>query len=372
MAAHTYEYDYMGGWGGREHRSEHGPGRGGAAGDCSALRSLTFSSVDSDVFEMDGPIHVNCMTGANPWPTAGQSNAAQAQAIQMLARPTSESSVQREAADEWFSSWLNTNTSLNATGESGADNADAICVDQWIRLPRDSDASSCAAGCSTPSVASGTLSLVREDSGHDETPEVFTSTDADWTPNKTEKRAALRLSARHANPEPRGEAVASSTPPLPSSAPRARHAVSSRVSSRGRGAGANHARQSISKTTKKVNQKRRFACTWPKCVYASDRKANLGRHWCTHTGEKPFKCKTCDYASADEGAMTRHENRHNGIHNIRCKYPGCDWSTTEPSNYKRHMWAQGHDAEMTKNENARRWARPSAGAGAWAGVTCRL
>ena len=341
MAALACAYD----WGGREHCSEHGPGGAAAAGGCgSTLRS--FSSVDSEVFEMDGPIHVNCMTGANPSaPTAVRSN--DAQAIQMLASPTGEStSVQSEAADEWFGSWFNTNTSLNATGESGADNADAICFDQWISLPRDSDASSCAAGCSTPSVASGTL--VREDSGHDETPEVFTSTDADWTPNKTEKRAAL--SARHANPEPRGEAVVSSTPPLPSSAPWARHAApSSRASSRGRGARpqaarGNHARQSLlkrRKTTKKVNQEQRFACIWPECGYDSGRKANLVRHLRTHTGEKPFKCMTCNYVSADEGAMTRHENRHSGLHSTRCEYPGCEWSTTEPSNYKRHWLTHG-------------------------------
>ena len=45
---------------GREHRSEHRPG--GVAGGANTLRS--FSSFDSDVFEIDGPIHANAMNGA--------------------------------------------------------------------------------------------------------------------------------------------------------------------------------------------------------------------------------------------------------------------------------------------------------------------
>lgn len=37
-----------------------------------------------------------------------------------------------------------------------------------------------------------------------------------------------------------------------------------------------------------------------------------------HTGEKPLKCKTCNFSTRDPSSLHKHELRHNDVRMMKC------------------------------------------------------
>ena len=100
------------------------------------------------------------------------------------------------------------------------------------------------------------------------------------------------------------------------------------------------------------------------CGYTSERRGNVRRHFTArHTKDKPFSCAFCPCescntppccvspigenrglcvdrgadASADSGAVTRHERQHTGARPAKCDFPGCTYAAPDYSNPGRHL-----------------------------------
>ncbi len=52
-------------------------------------------------------------------------------------------------------------------------------------------------------------------------------------------------------------------------------------------------------------------------------------------GDKPYKCKDCDYSASDHNALRRHSFRHGGVKPYKCPY--CPYSAVQSTVYKLHM-----------------------------------
>jgi len=53
------------------------------------------------------------------------------------------------------------------------------------------------------------------------------------------------------------------------------------------------------------------------------------------TGEKPFHCDECEYATADHNSLRRHKMRHSGDKPYKC--PHCSYACIQSSTYKAHL-----------------------------------
>ena len=54
-----------------------------------------------------------------------------------------------------------------------------------------------------------------------------------------------------------------------------------------------------------------------------------------HSGEKPYKCNNCDYASAWAGDLKKHLKTHSGEKPYKCNH--CDYASVQTGNLKRHL-----------------------------------
>jgi hypothetical protein len=49
-------------------------------------------------------------------------------------------------------------------------------------------------------------------------------------------------------------------------------------------------------------------------------------HERTHSGERPYQCRFCDYRASQSGNMVAHERRHTGEKPYPCPYVVCGWT----------------------------------------------
>ena len=68
-----------------------------------------------------------------------------------------------------------------------------------------------------------------------------------------------------------------------------------------------------------------------KCGNSFNRSEQLRTHVKAHSGEKPFKCTQCDYASVQSSTLRRHMKTHTGEKPHKCNQ--CDYASA----YHRHL-----------------------------------
>jgi uncharacterized C2H2 Zn-finger protein len=79
-----------------------------------------------------------------------------------------------------------------------------------------------------------------------------------------------------------------------------------------------------------------FKCTL--CNYASVEISKLRRHFRSHTGERPFKCEECGKCFADSFHLKRHRFSHTGEKPYEC--PECHARFTQHGSLKMHIMQQ--------------------------------
>ena len=77
-------------------------------------------------------------------------------------------------------------------------------------------------------------------------------------------------------------------------------------------------------------------------------------HERTHTGEKPFKCRFCDFRSAQGGNVRIHERRHTGEKPYTCPY--CPYAAVTSTATTSHVTSMhpGCDPSEVPRVRARR------------------
>ncbi|KAK7067463.1 hypothetical protein SK128_021383, partial [Halocaridina rubra] len=71
------------------------------------------------------------------------------------------------------------------------------------------------------------------------------------------------------------------------------------------------------------------------CSYVTLNRADLVKHYRTHTGVKPFRCPYCTYQTGDKSNLVQHIRTHTGEKPFSCPY--CPYRATRRSSIKNHM-----------------------------------
>jgi hypothetical protein len=85
----------------------------------------------------------------------------------------------------------------------------------------------------------------------------------------------------------------------------------------------------------KVGAEKRPRCDWEGCGKVFSTKGSLNRHNRTHTGEKPYRCDECGFASAFN--LATHKRTHTGEKPHRCDFEGCVKAFTDSGNLTKHQ-----------------------------------
>ena len=86
-----------------------------------------------------------------------------------------------------------------------------------------------------------------------------------------------------------------------------------------------------------------FACPFKSCKSAFRRSYLLERHKRTHTGEKPFECRYCEYRCSRLDHLKRHEQTHGSIEERVYHFCGtCSKGFTRSDSLRRHEQQKNH------------------------------
>ena len=74
------------------------------------------------------------------------------------------------------------------------------------------------------------------------------------------------------------------------------------------------------------------------CEFECTQEINLIQHMRIHTGEKPFKCNQCDYSSTQSGDLNKHIKRKHSVEKpFQCDKTLCKYKCSCRNNRMRHM-----------------------------------
>jgi DNA-directed RNA polymerase subunit RPC12/RpoP len=71
------------------------------------------------------------------------------------------------------------------------------------------------------------------------------------------------------------------------------------------------------------------------CEYRTAHESSLTKHQRTHTGEKPYACTHCSYRTGTKGSLTRHQRTHTGEQPYACTH--CSYRATTKGNLTVHQ-----------------------------------
>lgn len=92
----------------------------------------------------------------------------------------------------------------------------------------------------------------------------------------------------------------------------------------------------------------RFKCLL--CHYANNHKIALDLHSVVHEGSGPYTCKRCLFVTEDAAELNHHVKQHTGEQRFHCTHPGCEYSSNNSSNLKRHSRSHRDTSKLSAEE----------------------
>lgn len=90
----------------------------------------------------------------------------------------------------------------------------------------------------------------------------------------------------------------------------------------------------------------KFPCPFPGCDKLFGRPSHLKKHLYIHTGERNYKCTTCNAAFKTQWTLTKHIRIHTGEKPFSCDQ--CDMHFTQRGSWRRHIFSH-HRKSVSKS-----------------------